>query len=1060
MNINIIAGNCSEVNNEYIFSLLKNRDKNKNHIVIAPDRCQFNIEKRLFDETGEKCFFDVNVISLSRLSRQIIKNSTQNVLTKQSGVALVKKILKDNKDKLSVFSKAINYMGFADTLFKTICFYKSCFVLPNDIFVSDSMDYYNLKQKDIKLVYSEYEKYLQNEFTDSFNQLKLCADMINSEMFNDTVFYFVEFDDFTRAMYEIIIKLARFSHSIYLTCLYGKDNNNYNIYNNKVYYDLIDLFSIEGLNYSINKLQGFDNEIKRSLSTNLFSYNPQTIDLSNTNINIKAFDNIKDEVKFVLADIYSKILYKQGSLSDYALVVPSLSTYKKNLVEELKKYDMPYYLDESVSAINNAVIRLLFNIAKIVLGDYRLFDFSCVIKSTILNFDYNSVCEYDNYLRRIGAIADMCLNEESTEDQCLKEFILFIKSLRENIHNDGTYQDFVDIMNSICEYIKGRSSEYQSKLNAIDSRVFSQVCNKIDSINRDIINVFGDVVVKIDEFIDVYRAYYESATISMPPITSDTLFIADFESSYLSKFDYLYILGNNEGVLPSQKLDNGLITDDELAKLPNAKKLTPTVAMLNARKVIKLYDLIFKYNKVLELSYVNGNHEGKMYQNNLIQSLVKIGNVDVKNYSPMLDVINNSYAIVDDNNVVFNNLTKKIARENVISYLSAWKTYNHQISYREVCSSIYNVLDDVSKNIVDDMGQYHAMPNLTEDNLFLKVCKTSVSQIESFNRCPYIHFVKYGLRLSENINSKLKPNQIGSIIHEVLSSIVPIIIKKTLSNDDIKIQARSLLDKELQKEIFREMVDNIDNTYVIKSLYRELDRIVEALIREIEASQFVPTHYEYRFDNSLEINGIKIKGFIDRIDSKDNGFIIIDYKTGDNQFKDYNDVYSGKKLQLLIYAKAYQMISGKEPRGVFYLPISNAFGDGKGYRFNGVMLNTEENFVDLDRGLADSDYSSPIVNIQRNAKGKIKESDYYKSMCLSREDFDYLLNFAIKQVSVSIDKILAGEINPYPLKDAKSVCLYCEYKALCGYEGNNDHEVIQVNTIKQLKELNEEDGGI
>ena len=107
MDINIIASNCTEINNEHIFSLLKNRDKTKNHIIVAPDRCQFSIEQRLFEETGEKCFFDVSVISLSRLSKQVIGSSDKNILSKQSGVALVKKILKDNKDQLSVFGKAM-----------------------------------------------------------------------------------------------------------------------------------------------------------------------------------------------------------------------------------------------------------------------------------------------------------------------------------------------------------------------------------------------------------------------------------------------------------------------------------------------------------------------------------------------------------------------------------------------------------------------------------------------------------------------------------------------------------------------------------------------------------------------------------------------------------------------------------------------------------------------------------------------------------------------------------------------------------------------------------------
>ena len=475
MNINIIASNCSEKNNEYIFSLLRNRDKSKEHIIIAPDRSQFSIEQRLFDETGEKCFFDVNVISLSRLSKQVIKNNRKNILTKQSGVALVKKILKDNKGQLSVFSKATDYMGFANSLFKTICFYKSCFVPCDQVYVSDSKSYSNLKQKDIKLVYSEYEKYLQNEFTDSFNQLKVFADMINSETFKNTVFYFVEFDDFTRLMYVVIVKLARFSDGVYLTCLYGKDNNNSNIYNNKVYYDLVSLFKAEGLDYSINKLIGFENVARQSLSNELLSYSPNKVDLSSSGIDIKAFDNIADEVKYVLAEIYNKSVSGGVSLSNYALIVPSLNVYKNILCKELKKYNMPYYFDESEVAVDNTIIRLLFEVVKLLGKDYRLFDFSVVLKSPILNFNSQQVCEYDNYLRRIGAISDMCLRDTQTESEEIKELISHIKDWREYTEKTTTYSDFIALMQSIFEYIESRAVNYVAKLDPVGKRVYSQI---------------------------------------------------------------------------------------------------------------------------------------------------------------------------------------------------------------------------------------------------------------------------------------------------------------------------------------------------------------------------------------------------------------------------------------------------------------------------------------------------------------------------------------------------------------------------------------------------------
>ena len=187
MDISIVAGKYSEINNAQIFEILKSRDKTKKHIIIAPDRSLFSLEERLFDELQESCFFDVSVMSMSKFASSLLKTNTKKILTKQSGVALVKKILMENQDKLSTFSKATKYMGFASSLFETICLFKSCNISCEEIFVGND-NYSSLKQKDIKLVYSEYEKFLKNDYTDSFNQLKLFADLINSDFCKNTCF--------------------------------------------------------------------------------------------------------------------------------------------------------------------------------------------------------------------------------------------------------------------------------------------------------------------------------------------------------------------------------------------------------------------------------------------------------------------------------------------------------------------------------------------------------------------------------------------------------------------------------------------------------------------------------------------------------------------------------------------------------------------------------------------------------------------------------------------------------------------------------------------------------
>jgi len=1059
MNINIIASSCTELNNQYVFSLLKNRDKTKNHVIIAPDRSQFSIEQRLFEETGEKCFFDINVISLSRLSKTILKGNKKNVLTKQSGVALVKKILKDNKDKLLTFNKATSFMGFASSLFETICFYKSCNVKPNEVFVDDSNSLANLKQKDIKLIYSEYENYLQNEYTDSFNQLQLFADKIDKNTFPNTIFYFIEFDDFTRLMYNIIHKISKFTDGIYITCSYGKDNVNSNLFNNKVYYDLIEIYKSDNLNFKINKIDGFKDDIRRHLSSNLLAYTPKPCDLSNSNISIKSFDTISDEIKYTICDIYNRVVATEDSLSNYAIIVPSFNDYKSLIESELIKYDLPYYFDESQKLIDNYLIRLIFDTCVLFQVDYRLPQFSVVLKSPLLNFDASSVGDYDNYLRRVGAISDMCLRQDKTQDAEIIEFINFIKETREDVKAVKTFADCVDIIIKVYDYIMNRISSYETSLSAIELRTYEQVINKFDNINKDILNVFGDVdIASFEEFVEVYKEYFDSTNISLPPITSNTLFIADFNSSYISNYDYIYVLGNNDSKLPSQKLDNGLVTDEELLKLPNAKKLTPTIAMLNARKSLKLFDIIFKFKKGLTLFYSNSNKEGKLYPNKLVSSLQTIGNLTIKNYSYELDVINKSFVNLDSDNISFNNMTQKVAEDNLINFLALWDVYNSNINYREICSSLYELSSSDIKDILANINNEQIIDNLSNHKFFANGY-SSISQIETYNRCPYVHFARYGLRVQDNSDTNLQPRDIGNIIHETLSQVVPFIIQNPSDMDSIKEKAKDILTQLLKKEKYQEIVENHNNAYTIKALYKELDRIVVAVFCEINNSNFVPKYYEYRFDNILSINGVNLKGFIDRIDTYANGFLIIDYKTGDNQFSNYNDVYSGRKLQLLVYAKAFEQKTGLECKGFFYLPISNEFGDIDKYRFNGVLLGTDDNIVDIDKGLAFDNYKSNTINLRKTSKGKIRDSVYYRNMCISKEDFDYLLNFAIKQVEKSIKNIKEGNINPYPLTDKDgSVCKYCEFKALCNYNNNNPHEIINVENINKIKEL--EDGGI
>lgn len=1062
MNINIVSGKCSENCSEKIFEILRHRDKSKRHIVIAPDRCLFSVEKILFEKLNESCFFDVNVISLSRLSKEVLGGvADKKLLSKNSGIALIHKLLNEHKDELLSFKKSTGFMGFAKTIFETICLYKSCNITPEDVYTDDSLNYSNLKQKDIKLIYSLYEEYLQKEYTDSLSRLMLFASKIDKDTFKDTYFYFIEFDDFTSIMYQIIYKISRFCDGIYIACNYGKGSHNGNIYSNKVYYDLIGLYKGYGLEYKIIKADDFKDDTHSFMLNNLLAYSAS--DTKKTDkIEALSFNNINDEVKYTVAKIYSLALSTGLDYSNFAVLVSSMSDYKTRMSREMDKYDIPYYFDESEVLANHPLIRLFKGVWNVILKDFVATDLINILKSPLLNFEKTQILEYDNYLRVISATPYNAINRELVSGE-VQEFFDMLLSLRDRIKNENKTANFIEICHNIFDYIMARGENYASRLSDLNLRVHTQVVNKFGAILDDYVSIFGENEINAQMFFDTLFVYFENTNISLPPISSNTIFVAT-DSSYISTVKYLFIMGANEGKLPAYKLDNGLVTDEEIARLPNASKINPTISAINSRKQFKIFEFFMKFDSRLYVSYMLSGADGNMYPSTILLSLIKLFGLEVRNGSNTLDYINNSVDVLNEENAIFNNLSQKVLGDNILTLRKQWRVFENSRGYRDLLSSLYSVNENEKLKMWFEGG--NAIPKLMGKHDMFRSHRTSVSQIENYYSCPYKHYVNYGLRLRESVKPKLMPNDIGTIFHLVFKNLIPYIIKVLGSVDEEELSIKKgheILENVLSDECYADYKKNPQNSIILKSIASELDRSIEAIIHTLKVSRFRPKYYEYSFSGGKNtLDGITFTGSIDRVDVCDDKFIIIDYKTGNNDFSDYTDLYSGKKLQLLTYAKFFEDTSNLKPAGVFYLPISNKFSKtGTDYRYNGVMLKDKPTIVDIDSTLSCGEENSKVLRLSTKKDGEFKNTNVLKNLCLSSEDFEYLLDYSIVQVRRAIKAITNNTIAPNPLtSDGKSACEYCKYKGLCNYMGDNDREAVKISTIEELKDREEENGKV
>jgi ATP-dependent helicase/nuclease subunit B len=203
---------------------------------------------------------------------------------------------------------------------------------------------------------------------------------------------------------------------------------------------------------------------------------------------------------------------------------------------------------------------------------------------------------------------------------------------------------------------------------------------------------------------------------------------------------------------------------------------------------------------------------------------------------------------------------------------------------------------------------------------------TSGSMLETAGRCPLAYFFRYVLRVEPPDEFALESEKwldslrFGSLLHEIFYTFV---------TETAAIQWPPIFDRDLprMKEILNALASDYRNMYPPPSedafleQRRELEQAARIFLREEERfSDRVPLYLEvsiglkpYGNGSALDTiqpvrvnlpNGktIRVRGRIDRIDEAEDGFCIVDYKSGNPQkYEDPDPFRDGRILQHALY---------------------------------------------------------------------------------------------------------------------------------------------------------------
>ena len=321
----------------------------------------------------------------------------------------------------------------------------------------------------------------------------------------------------------------------------------------------------------------------------------------------------------------------------------------------------------------------------------------------------------------------------------------------------------------------------------------------------------------------------------------------------------------------------------------------------------------------------------------------------------------------------------------------------------------------------------------------------NVSSLDTYHRCAFSYFAKYGLRLKERKELVFREPDLGIFFHEALR-----LLMERLRERDLGFAALGEHGHALAGEIAAELLpsfgqDNLFSeeqlTFMVQRLAENLCFIVDVMAERVaRGDRFTPVQWEASFGPGRELNGVEIRleqgnviltGQIDRIDEATDGdsrfFRVIDYKSGNRDLR-LDELLYGMKLQLLIYMLVVEndvrARGGEiEPAGIFYFSLRDLLiKDGGG-------MDDDELQKQLNAGTAMKGYwiGDEAVHALYGENAEKKQ--------LSSTEHDALLRHLRQMIAAAAGEIYAGvtEIRPYRYGNERS-CRFCAFESLCGYD--------------------------
>ena len=1116
MSLRLVYGRSGTGKTSFCFKEIGENINNNKIYIITPEQFSFTAEQNLMNAVNSKAVINAEVLTFERMAYRVINeigNTVQTSLSECGKAMLLYSILDEQKNNLKYLGKTEKNL---DVILRTITELKKHNVNTEALedVLKDSTDIrLKYKLEDIQLLYKSYNELINNKYIDENDILTILNENIEKvDMFKNTIIYIDEFAGFTKQEYLLIEKLLKMAKKLTISICTDNllENTNPDIdifYPNKIAANRIKELAKKNNvlieeDVILEKRYRYKNRELYKLEDSLATSKKDKYEENVENIKMFLASNPYSEVEYMANNIIELVRDKNYQYRDIAIITKDITKYSGLIKAIFGKYEIPVFIDEKQDLSQNILVKYITAFLDIFAKNWSIDAMFNYIKSGFLNINQEDIFVLENYCKNLGIKGIKKYSEEwkiqtgSNYDldklnTLRKNIVTPLLDFRKKLNNSKTVTDISKslyeflIENNINQIVEQKSEELQKEGKIDLANIYNTSWNILIEILDEMVLVLGDKKVSFEKYSELLRIGLTNSSLGKIPATLDEVTVGDVDRSRSSKKKVVFIIGLNDGVFPSNNKNEGFIDDNERIYLKeNGIELAKTLTEQIYDENFNIYKAFTIPEEILYLSYLASDSDGKGLRKSILVNKIK------KIFPKMQEEsdITQKDINISTKNATFDMLLTKLRKffdgeEIEDIWLELYEIYSKDKEYKEK-------LD----NAIQGFFYTNIPENISKENikkLYGDTLKTSISRLETYRRCAFSYYIKYGLKLSDKTEFKLESLDTGTFMHEVIDEFF------TTINDN-GLNLRKLEDEEIEK-----ILDNIINeklalnkNYIFNStpkyiiltnkLKKVIKKSIKYIIQTIKLSDFNVFGNEIEFGENKKYSPIEIQlennqkaeiiGKIDRVDiaeNEDGRYIrIIDYKSSIKNI-DLNEVMAGIQIQLLTYLDAITKEEKANPAGILYFNLIEPIIKTKNrnitdeeleneirnnFKMNGLILGDVKVVQMMDKSLITSGKSN-IVPAYIDKNGDISKS---KSSTVDSVEFKKLqeqINVILKQIS---KEILTGRIEPNPVyisKKKTTPCLYCNYKSICGFnpelKGNNYKYIPNLNKSEILNKLGE-----